>query len=467
MQTKRLFAVFDAFFCILRHIFLYMNNLRKYNNMEDCTMAEFQTLRRNARGTHTQLLQLGLSRAGYTIAVDGIFGSNTYAALRSFQSAYGLSPDGVAGQRTWRAIYPYLSGYVKYKIRKGDTLYRLANVYYTTVKAIETANPGISATQLRPGQTVTIPLGFPVVPTNINFTSLVNELCIDGLTARYPFILKGTIGKSVMGRELACLIIGNGANGVSYNAAHHGNEWITGLLLLTFLEEYAKSVSEDKSIFDSDAKSLYDISRLYMVPLVNPDGVDIATGEISSGSYYEKAKAMAAQYPDIPFPTGWKANIDGIDTNLQYPAGWENAKEIKFAQGFTQPGPRDYVGSAPLVAPESRAMFELTRNHRFELTLSYHTQGEVIYWKYLDYEPVGSRDIASKFAAVSGYEVEDTPRQSGFAGYKDWFISSHNKPGYTIEAGLGESPVPLTQFGKIYTDNIGILVNGLKLTSQL
>ena len=35
----------------------------------------------------------------------------------------------------------------------------------------------------------------------------------------------------------------------------------------------------------------------------------------------------------------------GVDLNLQFPAGWEQAKEIKFAQGFTSPAPRDYVGS--------------------------------------------------------------------------------------------------------------------------
>ena len=44
------------------------------------------------------------------------------------------------------------------------------------------------------------------------------------------------------------------------------------------------------------------------------------------------------------FQVGWKANINGVDLNLQFPAGWENAKEIKYAQGFTKPAPRDFVG---------------------------------------------------------------------------------------------------------------------------
>ena len=92
--------------------------------------------------------------------------------------------------------------------------------------------------------------------------------------------------------------------------------------------------------------------------------------------------------------------------------------------------------------------------------MAYHTQGEVIYWKFLDYEPTNSRAIADTFAAVSGYSVEDTPYASGFAGYKDWFIQDFNRPGYTIEAGRGVNPLPITQFDRIYADNLGILVYG-------
>lgn len=125
-----------------------------------------------------------------------------------------------------------------------------------------------------------------------------------------------------------------------------------------------------------------------------------------------------------------------MDLNLQFPAGWEKAKEIKFEQGFTSPAPRDFVGTAPLVAPEARAMYNFTLNHNFRLILAYHTQGEVIYWKFLNYVPPASIYIGEQFALASGYTLESTPYASGFAGYKDWFIQNYNRPGYTIEAGL-------------------------------
>ena len=155
-----------------------------------------------------------------------------------------------------------------------------------------------------------------------------------------------------------------------------------------------------------------------------------------------------------------KQICSGIDLNLQYPAGWENAKKIKFSQGFTGPSPRDYVGPSPLYAPESKAIYEFTRKNNFSLILAYHTQGKEIYWQFKNYADERARQIGLEFSKVSGYELADVPYNSSFAGYKDWFLQEYQKPGYTIEAGLGENPLPISQFDEIYRDNIGILVLG-------
>lgn len=96
--------------------------------------------------------------------------------------------------------------------------------------------------------------------------------------------------------------------------------------------------------------------------------------------------------------------------------------------------------------------------------LAYHTQGEVIYWQFQNYNPPNSFEIGTRLAEVNGYTLEETPYNSSFAGYKDWFIQSFNRPGYTIEAGLGENPLPISQFDKIYADNIGILVTAAVLS---
>lgn len=186
-----------------------------------------------------------------------------------------------------------------------------------------------------------------------------------------------------------------------------------------------------------------------------------STTFILLGSYaYEKAKRIAENYPDIAFTDGWKANINGVDLNLQFPAGWEEARRIKFAQGFTSPAPRDFVGFGPLTEPESLALYNFTLRHNFRLVIAYHTQGEEIYWQFQDYAPAEGERIGNIFAHVSGYRLAEVPYNSSFAGYKDWFLQEYRKSGFTVESGLGENPLPISQVSKIYNDNLGILVLG-------
>ena len=277
------------------------------------------------------------------------------------------------------------------------------------------------------------------------------------LTETYPFVRSEILTTTAFGRPVQTLVIGNGPRKVLYTAAHHANEWITALILLKFTEDFAQAIAENGIVGGMDARTLRDWATIYMVPLVNPDGVDLVTGAIEPGRFqYEAAQTLAAFYPRIPFPEGWKANLLGVDLNLQYPAGWLQAREIKFSQGYTRPGPRDYVGRAPLNQQESRALAGYTEVVNPALVLAYHSQGEEIYWQFGE-EVEGARQLGERFAEVSGYRLADTPYESGFAGYKDWFIQTFRRPGYTIEVGRGENPLPLSQFDEIYGDNIGIL----------
>ena len=384
--------------------------------------------------------------------------------LREFQRQRGLYPSGTADILTMQQLMPYLVGYRRYMIKPGDSYYSVARQFSTTTGSIATANPGVDSRRLRPGQYLIVPYGFPVVPTDVPFTSELLALCVEGLTMRYPFLSSRKLTATAYGRPLYLLKLGEGRRSVLYNGSHHANEWITTPLLMKFLEEYAKAVSRGGKLWDRDAAALFRKTQLYMVPMVNPDGVDLVTGALSEGSSeYEDAQNIAARFPAIPFPEGWKANLLGVDLNLNYPAGWEQAKENKYALGYDRPAPRDFVGFAPLDQAETVAMAQLTRQVSPRLTLSYHSQGEVIYWKFRDIEVAGSREIGEAFARSSGYALEDTPFASGFAGYKDWFIQEYDRPGYTIEVGTGENPLPLSQFDRIYGNNLGILVQGLYL----
>lgn len=412
-----------------------------------------------SRGPRVEFLQLALNRADCgPVATDGIYGHATAEAVRKFQRQFGIHSDGAAGQRTQRALRPYYTGFLTHRILRGDTLYNISRTYHTSLRAVETANPHANPMNLRIGSLITVPLSFPVVPTGITWSSDVLDCVVEGLGARYPFLRPRTVGRSAMGKPLHAIAMGSGPRKVLYNATHHGNEWITTPLLLRFTEELASAYARETTLHNIPAKEILETAQITVVPCVNPDGMDIATGFLCDGPVFHRVRRIAADYPSIPFPEGWKANIHGVDLNLQYPAAWQQAKELKYAQGYVSPAPRDYVGTAPLTQSEARAMVRLTELISPDRILAYHTQGEVIFPNFLDYDPPGSMALAWQLAAASGYSVCRTPAESAYAGYKDWFIQTYNRPGYTIEAGKGTTPLPLADFDEIFADNLPILV---------
>ena len=298
----------------------------------------------------------------------------------------------------------------------------------------------------------------PIVNTTVPITAASNDRMIQNIVQAYSFCRSEVLTSTAFQRPIRTLVIGNGPRKVIFSASHHANEWITSLVLLKYAEDLAQAIQEGGQIFGRDAQTIAETATIYMVPMVDPDGVDLVVGAIREGDIqYDLARRLAQDYPAIPFPEGWKANLLGVDLNLQYPAGWLMAREIKFSQGFVRPGPRDYVGRAPLNQFETQALAGYTEFIDPALVLAYHSQGKEIYWQFMDYDVPGARELGEKMASASGYTLAQTPYASSFAGYKDWFIQNFRRPGYTIEVGSGVNPLPLSQFDEIYNDNIGIL----------
>lgn len=109
------------------------------------------------------------------------------------------------------------------------------------------------------------------------------------------------------------------------------------------------------------------------------------------------------------------------------------------------------------------AIYNFTLLHDFKLILAYHTQGEIIFWRYQNLEPEIAGEIGERFVKASGYILDDVVNTGSYAGYRDWFIQEYRRPGYTVETGFGVNPLPTSQFDKIYNDNIGILILGATL----
>ncbi len=60
------------------------------------------------------------------------------------------------------------------------------------------------------------------------------------------------------------------------------------------------------------------------------------------------------------------------------------------------------------------------------------------------------QDDGKNFAASSGYRLVENDGLASHGGFKDWFLSEFERPGFTFEIGRGENPLPLSSFERIY-----------------
>lgn len=295
-------------------------------------------------------------------------------------------------------------------------------------------------------------------------TSGMQAQRLERLKRRYPFVYTRELTKTAGGRSICAVQLGLGDTKVLLTGGHHANEYITSMLCWELIEGYMEAVERGGSFGGKNAAALFENAMLYVVPMVNPDGIDLVTGAITPDEpEYRAARAIAADYPELPFPSGWKANLRGVDLNLNYPAGWERARQIKASRGYGAPAPRDYPGERPLDQPETSALAAYTCCIRPELVLAYHTQGSVIYHTYDGVCLPCADALARELAAASGYVLEPVPPESANAGFKDWFLERFRRPGFTVEAGLGENPLPLSQLEEMYARNAPLLAAALAL----
>ncbi len=277
------------------------------------------------------------------------------------------------------------------------------------------------------------------------------------LARTYPFTAAHIIGNSVLGQPIMALRCGYGPRLIHINGAFHGNEWITSALIMRFMNELCATYAG----FDAmpEARSLAKLCQevtVWAVPMVNPDGAELAQcGVHPSHPLYRELLDWNNGEADF---RGWKANVRGVDLNDQFPAFWEEEKERRAVKG---PAPSDYCGPYPLSEPESAALAMLTARIPFLAVAALHTQGEEIYWNYRGYEPPQAEAMAARLESVSGYKA--VKLEGSDAGYKDWFIKQYGRPGFTIEAGLGTTPLPLEQFEEIYSKMQPLLTEFLQL----
>lgn len=349
---------------------------------------------------------------------------------------------------------------MKHIVRNGDTIAKIACAYGIRPFDLLLFNPAIYSenSYVQEGMELFIP--------RHDHQGEATDLCYEtefghrDIVTLLPELTKAdvrveVIGYSVMKKPLYAFSIGRGKKEIFYSGGWHANEWHTSKFLMTFLQQLTKYDQEKRLWYDYDVSHILDEVTLYIVPLVNPDGVDLVLqGMTKKHPYYEQILEINKEVTRFDH---WSSNIRGVDLNHQWPAGWEQ----EALTSPKKPWPRHYSGPAALTEPEAIAIYQLTLKQSFEYVLAFHSQGQVIYWGYRGMEPKESEEMVTRLSHVSSYTPIQTADSD--AGYKDWFIQETGRPGFTIEVGVGTNPLPPSAFAEIWSNNILLALEGLTL----
>ena len=288
-------------------------------------------------------------------------------------------------------------------------------------------------------------MSYTITQREYNINEVINE--IYRLGEEFSFVDVFQIGKSVLGRPILALRIGVRDNCIVYAGGFHGSERLTVLTNLLFIEDFCTSLRDNTDFSIASARNAIFNKSIIVVPCVNPDGYEIAlNGAASAGALAPKITQINGNN-DIKY---WNANANGIDINHNFDAGFEIMKEIERQGGITGTSPRRYGGTMPNSEPETQAIVNLVESNNVVQVIAWHSQGEEIYWQYGDNTPEKSYRLAQLFSTASGYRVAQPAPTASHAGFKDWFVDTTGKPGFTIEIGKGQNPLDPSGLYSIY-----------------
>ena len=123
-----------------------------------------------------------------------------------------------------------------------------------------------------------------IVPTDKFYTYDLLTQNLFTLNRAFPFLNIQVVGSSVLGKNLYVVKLGTGSKKVFYSASFHANEWITSVVMMKFIEDYCNAYVNNSNLYDYNIKTLFNTVSIYIMPMVNPDGVDLVTGILSKNS---------------------------------------------------------------------------------------------------------------------------------------------------------------------------------------
>ena len=99
---------------------------------------------------------------------------------------------------------------------------------------------------------------------------------LDILSIRYRFLRVIYIGKSSQGKSIPAVKIGTGDKNIIYTAGINGNETLTSIAAVRFINELCEFIRTGRRVYNISAEYIFRTRSIYVVPMVNPDGIELS-----------------------------------------------------------------------------------------------------------------------------------------------------------------------------------------------
>jgi len=237
-------------------------------------------------------------------------------------------------------------------------------------------------------------------------------------------------------------------------ALHHAGEWVTSELVTEAIMNITSSYGNDTRI-----SWLVDNRELWIVPVVNPDGLEYA---LTVDSSWRKNRRL---------------NYDGsygVDLNRNY-NGSENGDPAGAWGGVDAsdiPSYPTYCGEAPFSEPETVAIRDLTYARDFQIELDFHSSGEWVMWPWgytsnLTDDDASLVSIGNQLAALNGYTAAQSVDLYPTTGDTlDWLYGGADVYPFLFEIGTVFQPKKNSEVWGIIDENMPALMLGIEIAGD-
>ena len=240
------------------------------------------------------------------------------------------------------------------------------------------------------------------------------------------------IGASYDRRPIGMVRIGMGKPTLILTGGIHGRESVNPVILLHMLERYLQCSQAEEKLDGYDICELLVHTSLCVIPLLNPDGYEIA--QKGFGQIHNPMLAQVCRMKRIPADQ-WKMNARAVDINRNFPC-----------QSYIPATVDDF----PASEKETRALMRIFEEYHTVGYLDFHSRGKIIYYyrraKSYSFNTKSAR-IARRLKRLSGYTLgapADEGNKLGDGGNSvQYYAEQFDHPALTVETLPDQAEFPL------------------------